>query len=180
MVDIEKVIEVMFLNAHHKAVFVPIARVASGSIAQALKQGRVNVKADQIRKVIGEFEWDRRFKFTFVRDPYDRFLSAINSHAFATGDKDEEIMNFAEGAMVRNPSIFMKQSDYINEELDFIGKYENLEEDWNKVCEALGTEIKLDKSNKTEIIYKELTPRARDFVTGYYTEDFKRFKYGRK
>lgn len=66
-----------------------------------------------------------------------------------------------------------------NPKIDFVGRFENYEEDWNKICKILNIDISLPHLNKSQ---------HRDYKTYYneglieavrkkYREDIKYFKY---
>lgn len=127
---------------------------------------------------LSEEKWDRLIKFTFVRDPYSRFISSWNyvMNGFKTklifNDEkynEEDYESFKDlQYMIDNRDIltpiaynhiFVTQYEHIldrNDEnnLDFIGKTENLETDLEVILNHVGiTEITHKPStevNKTE------------------------------
>jgi hypothetical protein len=129
-----------------------------------------NEKASAVR---AEFKntWKDCFKFAFVRNPIDRYKSSIATVKHLKGDDYD--MDYL---LRYNPTIFRRQVDTLDEELDFIGKYENIKRDWNKVCKIIGEKIELPLVNKTEN-KRELTKNSIKLVREFYAEDFKRYGY---
>lgn len=110
-------------------------------------------------------------KWAFVRDPYDRLASAyfwnLKSHSKDPGVKKikEHCKNFPE--FVDKIEMFLPEDPlkndvhdvghimpmyyFIGEEMDFIGRFENLKEDWNRLC------IKIEKVSGKHIRNKNLS-----------------------
>ncbi len=161
------------LLSPYRCILVPIARNATGSMTYVLKQFRSNYTSKEIRDNIDEIEWKNRIKFAFVRHPLDRFISAIaQANAPHIGIR---INSGIEGPSF-NYHIFRPQVEYLTEDIDFVGKYENLEEDWKKVNNLIGIDLPLIHSNETEA-KRKLTKEEIEWAIEYYKEDFKRFKY---
>lgn len=157
--------------------------------------------------------WDKMFKFTFVRCPYSRFISSWNfiikgfksdksiiKSIFLDNNitlqeninKMKEIEYFIENRHqltdIAYNHVFITQYQHIlNEDnvnnMDFIGKLENLEEDLKTVLNKIGiSEIchnKGEKVNKSDHEpYKTYyNQNIFNFVNSYFDEDFKHFNY---
>ena len=158
------------------------------------------------RGIVGE-EFDQTaFKFCFCRNPFDRAVS----HYFWTKGRHPEIvtedMSFLEftrnldrikvpirgdgrvqhkhkpvGLRNGRKGWFDPQHKMIDKvKMDFIGRYERLKEDLQKVAEILGTEVRrAGKLRKTEHApYRTYyNDEAEENVRQYYGEDFERFGY---
>jgi len=65
--------------------------------------------------------------------------------------------------------------------VDFIGRYENLQEDFNKVCKAIGiAPVKLLHKNKSERPkdYREAyNNKTKEIVARVFAKDIELFKY---
>jgi len=90
------------------------------------------------------------FKFTFVRNPWDRCVSNFFWHRKRYPEKRHAKMSFEDylDDLDSDWTTSYNQIDWLVDRsgkicLDFIGRFENLEEDFSKVCVALG--IKNDK-----------------------------------
>ena len=76
---------------------------------------------------------------------------------------------------------FRPQYTFIPEKPDFVGKFENLQEDYNKVCEKIGIKNKenLLHRNKTDktILKDYYNEKIIKKVVRLYKKDFESFKY---
>ena len=116
------------------------------------------------------------FSFTFVRNPWDRIMS---SYLYSKRLGYE----FTFKSFFNSPvfeSHCKPQSYFINKNIDFIGKFEDLQGDFDLVCENLGIESKqLPHENKT--VHKHYTEWYTDenkkLVQDKYSEDIEAFNY---
>lgn len=145
----------------YNAIFIQIPRTGCGSINSILNQTGGHREASWWKKHTDE--WDKRFKFAVVRNPYDRFVSLCSHFGLSVleGLKSEEWA-------------FKPQTFFIDEKLDYIARFENLEEEWGKISQKLGIEQKLPIYNKSssKIALSETEKRL---VYSYYLEDFETF-----
>lgn len=136
------------------------------------------------------------FKFSFVRNPWDWIVSwfsmtrldriGFKRWLFETVEENEKIKN-------TNPELkrdlyyrplYLSQSEYISVDdeikMDFVGKFENLQKDFDFVCEKLKISNHiLEFKNKTfhdhySLYYDE---ESLDFVRRKYKKDIENFKY---
>ena len=147
--------------------------------------------------------WDDYFKFAFVRNPWDRFASnyffLINEfekeqnnptgvHPQDFLDKAKHIASFGsfkkmvmDGTVLHNvPTQYgiLKINDSVG--VDFIGKTENLQEDFNIICDKIGIPPQqLPHKNKTK--HKHYTEYYNDetkqIVAEKYAKDIEHFGY---
>lgn len=118
------------------------------------------------------------FIFTFVRNPWSKALSEYfyfkNQLKFKIAFK--KFIN-------RNcpyPFHMDKQISFINENIDFIGRFENFQEDFDTVCDKIGiARQKLPHKNKTN--HKHYTEyyddETREIVAKKYAKDIEYFGY---
>ena len=125
-----------------------------------------HLSAFEIKKMIGSEKFDKLFKFTFVRNPANRLVSFYN---FARNHKNPEIKNkhvrlalssknvnefISLIALEKDLDLFFNQWRYIydsngeNSLMDYIGKTENVNDDFDKICHLSG----LKKSIKRQIM----------------------------
>jgi len=154
---------------------------------------------------LDEIRWNNAFKFTFVRDPYTRFISAFNfilsipniSKNLIDNDNykkfeniDHFINNKDELSDIAYNHIFLSQYDQIIDinginNLSFIGKQENLEEDLSNILLKVGFEKIIHEKkttvNKNKInfnYYKTYyTEYSFNFVNKHFEKDFIEFNY---
>jgi hypothetical protein len=96
-------------------------------------------------KYISPDLFEAYFKFAFVRNPWDRMVSMYKWHSYnrICTFKDFVFREF-ENDLWRTKRWFVcPQTDYLcdasgNLIVDFVGRYENLQSDFNHVCEQLG------------------------------------------
>ena len=115
-----------------------------------------HLRASHARKRYSEY-WNDYFKFSFVRNPYDRMVSMLKFK--------ERIM--PEGTFTEFVAhITSLQKAYYNywldEELDFVGRFEALEEGWDQITKTLDLEIELGHTGKSK--------RDSDYRSYYNTE----------
>lgn len=116
------------------------------------------------------------FSFAFVRNPWDRIMSSyLYSKRLGFKFTFKSFFNSTVFKTHHKP-----QSYFINKNIDFIGRFENLQGDFNLVCEKLGIESKqLPHENKTSHKhYTEwYTDENKKLVQDKYSEDIETFNY---
>ena len=116
------------------------------------------------------------FSFAFVRNPWDRIMSSyLYSKRLGHKFTFESFFDSIEFENHCKP-----QSYFLNKNIDFIGRFETLQEDFNLVCGKLGLEPKqLPHENKT--VHKHYTEWYTDenkkLVQDKYSEDIETFNY---
>tara|TARA_Y100000389_G_scaffold202629_1_gene248489 strand:- start:52 stop:624 length:573 start_codon:yes stop_codon:yes gene_type:complete len=184
----------LLYNISGKWAFIHIPKTAGTSINKILltdKNTKFLTSHDSIR-LLPE---DDLYTFTFVRNPYTRFLSAWN-HGVRKNKYTSDLKDFIKNINL-NDVWLLPQSYYINEgktknkKVNFIGKYENLKKDFQIVLNKVGIQGTLEHLNRNPIYnnhptlnqenyylstYKHKT-WVRDFVKETYYNDFKIFNY---
>lgn len=140
-----------------------------------------------------EFIMSLPFRFSFVREPYDRFASVALNLGFATPDTFED---FVINTFTKEHEKKMKAKEVRWQpfwpmtkflvfngklEVDFVGRFEQLQEGWHSVCKMIGDDFKLPHHNKSKYTSydKFYTPRVRSIVGLAYKDDFAYFGYER-
>ena len=142
---------------------------------------------------------DSRFVFSFIRNPYDRLLSSYmyiqgglgNSWDIECGKKLlPDFNDFVKNQLsdvVTNQLChgvhwfhFYPLVHWLDDDIDFIGRFENLQQDTNIVCDNIGVPRKqLPHINKSS--HKHYTEyyddESREIVTSLYKQDIDRFNY---
>ena len=132
--------------------------------------------------------WNEYFKLAFVRNPYDRCISFYFYHKspqykFRIGIKEAK-KPYKEWLIKQLSSqqnmVAIPQSTYINRPLDFIGRYENLENDYQYFIKKIGGEKELPHYNKSidheswEHYYDD---ELKEIVSKHFKDDFDLFGY---
>ncbi len=174
----------------YNATYFRVPKVASSSLLMSFR------RSDEVEKV-GKYN-QSHFKFAFVRDPFDRLASCfrhviqkgalqnIQSHPdFYRNMSFSQFIDAVEKIDVKDMDIhFRPQNTFIPEKVDFLGKFENIQEDYLKVCEKIGIKnfvslLHQNKTNKT--IFKDYyTSEIIKKVVKIYKRDFDLFGYERK
>ena len=148
--------------------------------------------------------WHKYFKFAFVRNPYDRLVSAwkmfslgmdntvweqpeehrgIELGAFMDIVEDESIAFGAKrrtaAEKIRHHTIPQTHPFNCLQFADFLGRFESLESDFAKVCEKLEIEFNgLPNMNKTQRESGlELDDEIRHRIRTFYAQDFEQLNY---
>lgn len=158
-------------NKAYSCIFIHMPKVAGTSIARALGGARVkrNHLPWYVYYTANPYFYERAYKFSFVRNPWDRTLSAyhyLKNGGNKSGDlktaeliskytdfSDFLVRGLGEGHF-RNHLLFLPQSDFIingDQEIavDFVGRYESLDQDFSHVMKRLGVATKLSKTNQS-------------------------------
>ena len=202
------------ISKTHKFICICNMRVASQSLSKTLtpyclhndshytalelKTGKftspASIRMSTNTNVLAEFKkiWEDYFKFAFVRNPSDHFLSvylylkqhkAKNTECFKNYSKIQEKTNFSALSDWSFTGLFDRISDENDKIIvDFVGKHESIKEDWDFILKKVGIKklnlLHINKSNKNE---KDLewhyTKTEKDVVKKLYKKDFEKFKY---
>lgn len=147
-----------------------------------------HLTAKSLHSIVPPEKWNSYFKFTFVRNPWDRLVSHYFYHKRRVEERDFQVhnpevvklFNYAKsfGDWIRSESYVMPQSDYILDEnqgsmLDFIGKCENIKKDFSLVCQAIGIKANIPHANRTKHRhYREYyTNETREIVERKFERD---------
>lgn len=104
---------------------------------------REHMTAHDIRELVGEDVWNSYYKFCFDRNPWDKTVSSYfwDKHDLNLGDMAfNDYLETETGKNLRwyNYPLYTYQNKII---VDFIGKYENLKDDFTKICKKIGIEF---------------------------------------
>ena len=115
------------------------------------------------------------FCFTFVRNPWDLLVSKYYySRQPQKGVSFREMIFLMDDAKMRpRHRLKHKQTDFINSNINYIGRFENLEADFKKICDILGLNPpKLEHLNTTHSERSALGCKDRPYWE-YYDEETK-------
>ncbi len=205
----------MIVSHAHRFVFFAIPKTATHTIRQALtplmegddweqqvlfgekvapipeiaeiRHGHISVS--QIRPHLTSSQWQSYFKFAFVRNPFDRYVSTCfflhrNTPGFAQGAvpfMKQAILRpgFRQRILVRPQSHLLGDgNDRIG--VDYVGRYESLQESFDHICRQIGA-AKIDLGKKNTSKHKNYTEyydeQLRQRVADFYAPDFENFDY---
>lgn len=191
-----------------KVLFLHVPKVAGSSMNHSPLSKRIDFKIHSFKgdvvdkiKALGA---EGSFKFGFVRNPYSRFVSLYNyfykmpeNHMYyqyngAICKVIKSYKTFNEFTIafpdlrIRNNFHFQPQANYfvsknVDFKVDFIGRYEELQCDVDKLSSILNVEnFELGLSNSSGKVnsYLELyTQESLKVVSDFYAEDFCEFNY---
>ena len=182
-------------NNKYNFIFVHIPKTAGTSMEQVPFMGESYNKHAPIMfyramENLANLEIDNYFKWCFVRDPYTRFISGMLSHVINTelkGLNDNQIRNKITEFVLKGEfggEVLRPQHEFVEVEgknvMDFLGRFENINEDWSNVCKRIGVQpVDLPhkmKGNYTNYDYY-YTPETRAIISKHYKKDFKMFGY---
>lgn len=176
-------------------VFIHINKTGGSSIEAALGIPFQHRTAAEVIEDIGVDRWSRRFTFAFVRNPWDKVASHYRYRVrtdqtglASAGIGFEEWVHLAYGErdprFYDKPRMFMPQVDWISDAsgrvaVDFVGRFESLRDDFQRVCRALGRRADLPhlkRSNRGD--YRELYGRdSAEVVARRFAPDLDAFGY---
>lgn len=152
-----------------------------------IKHGHVSVQ--QLKPVLDRGQWDDYFRFGFVRNPFDRFVSTcafLNRQNPGFQANSLTWMKAAlERPVFRQRTLVVPQSTFLvnasgEVDVDFVGRYEELQESLNHVFEHLGLRsINLKILNRSEHAdYRAYYDNdLRSLVEEFYQADLACFNY---
>lgn len=183
----------------YRCIFIHNPRTGGNSIVQSLFGGHSpgHRTAKQYQLAFTKQEFDQYFKFTFVRNPWDRFISAF--HFLKQGGMnlkdalwaerlhevyfDEFVEDYLDPDLL-NQVHFRPQSYFIcgfrgKPVVDFTGRFEHFDEDFASVADRLGLDNKpLHVNTSRHNYYRDYyTDKLQKKVAAYYDEDITLFRY---
>ncbi len=193
--------------------FIHIPKVAGNSIMQSLGTDWENhMDLTRYRDHLGPDALASAFKFTFVRNPWDRLLSEYNFQrkkhqrtdtvrlflyhpdgslrtfsewaAYALAHPEDHHPGEWGGKTSEHVHRLSPQVDWISIDgaigVDFVGRIERLQEDFDEVCDRLGQpRRKLKRKNRKFHWHysRYYDDETRELVTQYYRRDIEAFGY---
>ncbi|MDC0055896.1 sulfotransferase family protein [Deltaproteobacteria bacterium] len=169
-------------------------KTASRSLRAHLKNNSIELQTETPKKVTVNIE--DYFKFVFVRNPWDRILSAFLDKAVRGASSKNQLKRYAPFkdssfsefvASIKNSDVnseerhIQSQIKFIPDYVDFIGRYENLTADMSRVCEEIGIPFDgFPHANKTNRVgsYRDYyDDYSKDVIADKYYEEIERFNY---
>jgi len=147
-----------------------------------------HMKARMARNLLPEETFSSFFKFAFVRNPWDWQVSlyyyALQEKKHPQHELTKKFRDFDEYIHWRMTEDRQLQKDFVSDEngrmiVDFIGKYENLYDDFRHVCKILSLEAELPHLNKSDHQdYRSYyNDKTRELIARHFKEDIDLFNY---
>ena len=163
----------------------PLRRIGHGHISLRL-----------VRPHLPAAVWRSYFKFAFVRDPYDRFVSAcamMNKRNAEYAGNETAVMKYTltslKGAVgaadFRKLTLARPQAGLLVDEdgevgVDFIGRYEDIQASFGEVCRRIGIPpqpLPVVNAVPHRPYHEYYDDELRRLVTGFYRRDFELLGY---
>ena len=205
----------MIISRAHRYIFFAIPKTGTHSVRRALREhlgpedleqvglfvkkrfpfpefaniqhGHISTR--QIRPVLGDEEFAKLFKFAFVRNPFDRFVSYCAFMSRETDVFQREPTRYMK-YMIREvrpvdhllfqPQHQMVTSEAGELELDFVGRNETMQASYDEVCRRLGipgAELERVNSSKHRPWQEYYDRDLVGWVGDFYRRDLELFDY---
>ena len=205
----------MIISHRHQFIFFAVPKTATHTIREALrpqlgendwqqqqlfgaealpipdiaKIGHGHISTRRIRPYLDDAVWASYFKFGFVRNPFDRFVSTCfflhrNNPQFSqdvTTNMKQALKNrsFRERVLVRPQALQLTDGDG-QLQLDFAGRYESLQSDYDEICRRIGipaTSLAHKNVSRHGAAADYYDEELRSAVTDFYRSDLELFDY---
>lgn len=203
----------MIVSHQHKFIFVANPKVASQTIRHILRVslaesdweqcglyekrrfpiphlsvlGHGHLTLTQLKPFLSDDQWNNYYKFMFVREPLDRFLSAcfyMNKSLINQPNPEGDLLEMLGSAQTRSHIHFKPQREFVSIDgridADFIGRYENLLGDLEEVFKTIGLKqpVHLEHMNRSHR-NREFSPSPilRQAVERVFMGDYQAFDY---
>jgi len=188
---------------NNKCIFVHIPKAAGTSVLQALSGKEAHIQRDHCN--LREFRsanrelYNEYFKFAFVRHPLDRIHSSYR-YLMGGGNKmgnlslskyliekhytfNSFVNDYLNNEKILTQVLFKPQfsffcNEFLEPQLDFLGKYENINNDFEVVRKKVGLKQKLKNVNVSKVKSSiDIDNRAAEKIYSLYKTDFELFNY---
>ena len=147
-----------------------------------------HITASELIDAMGKDLFNSFFSFAFVRNPWDWQVSLYKFMLKEPKHHQHKLIkslgNFEEYIEWRCENDLWFQKDFIcseNDELliDFVGKFENIDADFRKICSRIGISASLPKLNvsNTKPYQEFYTDKSRELVRQSFAPDIELFEY---
>jgi hypothetical protein len=201
------------ISHEYRCIFIHVQRCAGTSIEKWIagaNWGKIqpetkHLLASQARKIYSNV-WDRYYKFAFVRHPVDRMISCLKFGGYFGLSYNEKKgfsfsgyhKKFGDDVVVEHDHRYWRRDDLVthrhvpgtvyrnilDEQLDFIGRVENLDADLKIVARALGKSglfnLHAEKSAWPVARTQCLSDADIMHIEAMYRDDMHQFSYASK
>jgi hypothetical protein len=204
----------VIISPNHKYVFVAVPKTGTHAVRQALrphmgagdmeqvglfvkrqfpipdlaKVGHGHISLEQLRKFMDPAKFAEYFKFAFVRNPFDRFISYCSFITRERGAFKTDPQKVMRRVLANPPSehvLFWPQNTFLVDGegkllTDYIGRVETMQQSFEFIASKIGVPaVQLDKVNATErSAYRDYYDQELiDGVAKLYADDLRLFEY---
>ena len=205
----------MIISNRHRFIFFAVPKTGTHSIRQALRPhlaeedmeqvglfvekrfslpqlseiGHGHLSVNQVRPVLGEQVFNSYFKFAFVRNPFDRFISycAFMSRDNGRFEADPQaFMRFIIRDRARlQHLLFRPQFEMLCDAegrlaMDRIGRVENMQTDYESICARIGVQaqpLAQVNASRHRHFAEYYDDELREMVATVYARDLELFGY---
>lgn len=204
----------MIISPNHKYVFVAVPKTGTHAVRQALrphmgagdmeqvglfvkrqfpiadlaKVGHGHISLEQLRKFMDPAKFAEYFKFAFVRNPFDRFISYCSFVTRERGAFKTDPQKVMRRVLANPPSehvLFWPQNTFLVDGegkllTDYVGRVETMQQSFEFIASKIGVPaVQLEKVNATErSAYRDYYDQELiDGVAKLYADDLKLFEY---
>lgn len=186
-----------------KCIFVHIPKCAGISVSKSLfnNLGGGHLSIMDYQLIYGQSKFKDFFTFTFVRNPWDRVFSAynfLNKGGFDKADKlwaeenlscfnsfNQFVCTWVTEKNIYSWNHFIPQYRFVcdpygNIKVNFIGRFESIENDFKYISQKINCNDYLEHTNKSNnsMAYKEFyTKKSIEIIRNIYTKDIELFGY---
>lgn len=205
----------MIISFRHKFIFIAVPKTGTHAVRQALREqmapedweqvglfvqkafpvpelaairhGHLTLK--QVRPYLQRQDFDRFYKFGFVRNPFDRFVSFCSFMTRKVGAFDRDPQGVMRYFLFENPQHerihYQPQHIFFEDDqgriiADQVGRVEDMQSSYDEACRRIGIASRaLDKVNASRRgDYRQYyAPDTRDAVAKLYARDLELFGY---
>jgi hypothetical protein len=196
------------INHSKKIIFIAIPKTGTKTIEKAFgnfADGHYHERASKLKLKFGGDTFGQYFKFCFVRNPWDKIFSEFKFMKKRLAEHDSATLRIknnpswpelsslreidfktfitggSEGKWILPPAnLYWITNSFGQVIVDFVGKFENFQKDFDFVCEKIGaSKQQLPHENKTKHKhYSEYyDDETRQIVAEKYAKDIKYFGY---
>lgn len=198
----------MPISHKHKIIFIHIPKTGGTSIENTMGIGNKknifdknvlfgrdknyeaqHLFSSEIKKIVGKPIYNSYFKFSFVRNPFSRLVSDYSWSKYRNMNFEEfinkKVIPSKNRILYKDPyRHFKSQHKFIIDNsgkitVNFIGKFENLTNDFKKLCKIFNLKLDLPHTNKSNHKnYKQYyNRRTKNIVESIYKKDLELFNY---
>ena len=189
---------ILSLFLEKKCLFFHIPKTAGISISNSIygdiKWGHRTV--NYYKSYYGDEVFNSLYKFCFVRNPYDRLFSAytflkkggINDQDLAFSEKhlheyldfEDFVLRGLEKKEIMEWVHFRPQHTFVCDDndkmvMDFVGKMENINEDFSYLCKQINVNVELKKLNMSFVKKNDFSDNIKSIIKSKYQKDFTLF-----